>query len=201
MPAPPHRGTPTPCPRPPAAPPAPVEAAERGVEPPAGPPGKTPPCPARAARRETAPCAGNGASPERGWCPPSTAAWPRRRRTPPESPPGRTSPRRAYLYSVRRPGPWTWFSPALHDLDTRAAIETAAFPSRLFHSLPHGLIEQDGRRRGGVEGVELPPHGYAHLEVAGLGHKAAHAVPLAADDDGGAGPRRRRCRTPTRPPP
>ena len=58
-------------------------------------------------------------------------------------------------------------------------------PFRLSKSLPHRLVQQNGGGGAGVEGVELPLHGDAHQHVAGLGHQAAHAVPLAADDDGG----------------
>ena len=47
------------------------------------------------------------------------------------------------------------------------------------------LVEQDGGRSGGVEGIELAPHGDTDLKIAALGHQTAHSRALAADDDGG----------------
>ncbi|CAN4001488.1 TRAP-type mannitol/chloroaromatic compound transport system, small permease component, partial [Dysosmobacter welbionis] len=53
------------------------------------------------------------------------------------------------------------------------------------HPLAHRLIQQDRRGGGGIQGIQLPPHGDTHQKVAVLGGQTGHAVPLAADDDGG----------------
>ena len=52
-------------------------------------------------------------------------------------------------------------------------------------TLAHRLIQQHGGGGRGVQGVDLAEHGDGHGEVAVLRHQAAHAVPLAADDNGG----------------
>ena len=51
-------------------------------------------------------------------------------------------------------------------------------------ALAHRLVEEDGRRRGGVERRNFTLHRDADEEVALFAHQSRHAVALAADDDG-----------------